>query len=146
VQFVDGRDLGAWLVTLVEGKTGGVYNALGPEQPLRIKDFLAACASVVPSPATPVWVPAEFLEKHEVLPWQEMPMWIPSSPEAVYNQLSNRAAVGKGLRFRPAADTARDTLGWWKTLPEERRAKLRAGLDPEKEKRVLEAWKASRPG
>jgi 2'-hydroxyisoflavone reductase len=40
------------------------------------------------------------------------------------------------------AQTALDTLAWWKTLPADRRATLRAGLSPEKERAILAAWKA----
>ncbi len=35
-----------------------------------------------------------------------------------------------------------DTLAFWKTLPEERRKKLRAGLSPEREQEVLAAWRS----
>ncbi|HYQ81667.1 MAG TPA: epimerase, partial [Anaeromyxobacteraceae bacterium] len=70
---------------------------------------------------------------------------IPATGEdAGMAQVSNARAVAKGLRFRPVAETARDTLAWWKTLPAERRAKPHAGLSPEREGEVLAAWKASR--
>ena len=36
------------------------------------------------------------------------------------------AAVAAGLPMRPLADTARDTLAWWNSLPGERRETLRA--------------------
>jgi len=61
---------------------------------------------------------------------------------AGFSQIDCKKAIGKGLRFRTADEVARDTLAWWKTLPEERRAKLRAGLSPDREKEVLAAWKA----
>ena len=56
--------------------------------------------------------------------------------------MSNARAVKAGLTFRPIGDTAKATLEWFGTLPEERRAKLRAGLKPEREAKVLAAWKA----
>jgi 2'-hydroxyisoflavone reductase len=49
-------------------------------------------------------------------------------------------ALGKGLTLRPLADTTRDTLAWFKSLPQERQAKLRAGLTTEREKEVLADW------
>jgi hypothetical protein len=60
-------------------------------------------------------------------------------------QPQEREAVAAGLTFRPLAQTAIDTLGWLKTLPAERQAQLRAGIKPDREKQVLEAWKA-KPG
>ena len=59
---------------------------------------------------------------------------------AGFSSFDNSRAVAAGLEFRPLAMTAKDTLDWWATLPEERTASPRAGLDPEKEKRVLAAW------
>jgi 2'-hydroxyisoflavone reductase len=47
--------------------------------------------------------------------------------------------VTKGLTFRPLADTARDTLAWFKAQPPERQ-KLKAGLSAEREAEVLAAW------
>jgi 2'-hydroxyisoflavone reductase len=40
-------------------------------------------------------------------------------------------------------ETAKDTLEWWKTLPADRTAKLRAGLGREREGQVLAAWAAA---
>jgi 2'-hydroxyisoflavone reductase len=144
VQLIDVRDLADWTIGLVEQKHTGVFNALGPERRLTMREMVEACASASAAPAKVVWVPIALLEKHEVMPWRDMPGWIPSDAEATYGQMSNRAAVGVGLKFRPVADTARDTLAWYKTLPEERRSKpMRAGVSPEKEKEVLAAFKAS---
>ena len=62
------------------------------------------------------------------------------------NQVSVAAAVQAGLTFRPLGDTARDTVQWWNSLPEERRAQPRAGLPAEKEAEVLAAWAAEGQG
>jgi 2'-hydroxyisoflavone reductase len=50
-------------------------------------------------------------------------------------------AIAAGLEFRPLADTARDTLAWWKARGPDAPA-IRTGLAPEKEARILAAWKA----
>ena len=39
-------------------------------------------------------------------------------------------------------DPARPEMDWWDNQPEERTAKLRSGLDPEREAEVLKAWHA----
>jgi 2'-hydroxyisoflavone reductase len=46
------------------------------------------------------------------------------------------------LRCRPLEETVRDTLAWFQTLPAERQAQLRAGLDPAKEAETLREWHA----
>jgi 2'-hydroxyisoflavone reductase len=86
-------------------------------------------------------VNADFLEAQKVAPWSDMPVWIPPrGEEAGGNQISNKRALDKGLTFRPLAETARDTLAWFKTLPQDRQSHLKAGLAPEREAEVLAAW------
>ena len=56
--------------------------------------------------------------------------------------VSNARAVAAGMTFRPIDATAKDTLAWFKTLPPERQAKLKAGIAPEREEKVLQALRA----
>jgi 2'-hydroxyisoflavone reductase len=67
-----------------------------------------------------------------------MPVWTGKDSGLARTKISR--ALGKGLTFRPLADTARDTLSWFKSLPQDRQSKLRAGLIPEREAEVLSAW------
>ena len=54
-----------------------------------------------------------------------------------------RARGQGGAHFSPhGAETARDTLAYWKSLPEARRQKPRAGLAADRERKVLAAWHA----
>src|SRR5258707_1287038 len=71
----------------------------------------------------------------------DMPVWVPPSGErAGFARRNISRALSKGLTFRPLAITAKDTLDFYQSEPEERKAKLRAGLAPEREKAVLAAW------
>ncbi len=147
VQVVDVRDLAAWMIRLVERRDAGTWNAVGPATPLDMAGMLDACGHASPSPAALTWVPWPFLEKHRVEPWSDMPVWIPAGTEgAGMASVSNARAVASGLLFRPVAETARDTLAWWRALPEERRARLRAGIPPEREAAALAAWHARATG
>ncbi len=144
VQIIDVRDLAAWMIAMVERRETGVYNAAGPASRLTAREMIEACRPAG-SDARLAWVPWPFLGEHKVEAWSDMPACIPATGEdAGMAQVSNARAVARGLRFRPVAETARDTLAWWRTLPAERRAKPRAGLSPEREGEVLAAWKASR--
>ena len=147
-QFIDSRDLAEWLVHLAEQNTVGTMNAIGPEKKITIKDVIDQTNAAVGGKATPVWVPWSFLEKHEVGPWQEMPMWIPNEGEdAGFGTNSNARAIKAGLKFRPVGDTARDTLAWLQTLPEDQRQRARSsGIKRDKEDKVLAAWKAQKKG
>ena len=141
VQFIDGRDLAEWTIRMVENGETGIYNATGPVKQLGIGDTLETVKSALSSSAKFTWVNADFLEAQKVAPWSDMPVWIPPrGEEAGGNQISNKRALDKGLTFRPLAETARDTLAWFKTLPQDRQSHLKAGLAPEREAEVLAAW------
>src|SRR6266699_3315686 len=141
VQFIDGRDVAEWVIRMVEQRETGIYNATGPAKELGIGQMLDTIKSANKSNATFTWVNADFLEAQKVAPWSDMPVWIPPrGEEAGGARISIQRALAKGLTFRPLADTARDTLAWFKSQPAERQSKLRAGVTPEKEKEVLAAW------
>jgi 2'-hydroxyisoflavone reductase len=108
--------------------------------------LLSACNEAGGGKATLTWADAPFLEAQQVSAWQDMPAWVPPVGEyAGFAKVSAERAIAKGLTFRPVADTVKDTLAWWQSLPAERTAKMRAGLDAEREKTVLAAWHAAHP-
>lgn len=137
VQFVDVRDLTGWMIRCLEAKTAGVFNATGPATRLTMKELIASCKG----PAKAVWIPERFLSAEKVEPWSDLPVWTGAEGSG-FSQIDCRKAIGAGLRFRPVDETARDTLAWWKTLPDERRQKTRAGLSAQREQAILAAWKA----
>ena len=142
VQFIDVRDLGAWVVKTIDTKTMGVFNATSA--PLRMGDVLDACKAASGGDARFTWVAAAFLAAQKVEEWSDLPVWTsPLGSDAGAGQVSNARAVAKGLAFRPLKATAKDTLDWWRTLPRERTDKLKSGLSPEREAAVLAAWHKS---
>jgi 2'-hydroxyisoflavone reductase len=139
VQFIDVRDLGKWIVKIIDTRTVGVFNATSA--PLRMGDVLDACKAASGSDARFTWVDAGFLAAQKVEEWSDLPVWTsPAGSDAGAGRVSNARAVAKGLTFRPVKATAKDTLDWWKTLPEERTSRLKSGLSPEREAAVLAAW------
>jgi len=72
-----------------------------------------------------------------------MPVWIPGEGETFgFHRRDLRRAVTAGLAYRPLPLTAADTLVWFRTLPSERQAKLRAGVAPERETELLAKLRA----
>ncbi len=141
VQVIDVRDLAEWLVHCVEQRTMGVFNADRPAGSLTIGELLATCKQVSGSDARFTWVPTAFLAEQKVEPWSDMPVWAPVEGEDVgFGQISTKKAAAAGLKHRPLSETVRDTLAWFQTLPEERRQTMRAGISPEREAQVLQAW------
>ena len=135
VQFVDVRDLGAWLVDAAARRVAGTFNATG--EPIRLDTVLAACGD-----AELVWVDEQFLLDQGIGPWMELPLWVPREA-AAFLQMSVAAAVAAGLRFRPVEETARDTLAWAREVGAGLVAETtygNAGLDPAREAELLAAW------
>jgi 2'-hydroxyisoflavone reductase len=141
VQFIDVRDLATWTLDVATLRLTGTYNATGPAEPLLMRALLDACLKASSGPAQLVWVDTAFLEREKVAPWSDLPVWVPGQGDSAgITRIDCRHAIARGLRFRPVAETIRDTLDWWAALPEERRAKLRAGLPQEREAALLAAW------
>ena len=143
VQFIDARDLAEWYIHLVESRTYGVFNAVGPASPLTMAGLLYGIRAVTTARVSFTWANAGFLAEQKVSPWSDMPVWVPPRGDfAGFAQFDPTRAIDHGLSYRPLAATARDTLDWFATLPEDRRSKLKAGLTPEREAEVLAAWHA----
>jgi 2'-hydroxyisoflavone reductase len=143
IQWIDARDLAAWIITTIEARTFGTFNGLGPTAAPTMREVLDTCNAAGGNKATLTWVDAAFLEKHKVGPWSDLPMWIPPEGDfAGFGTLSNARALAAGLTFRPLATTAADTLAWFNAQSAERRAKLRAGLPADREAAALAAWHA----
>src|SRR5438477_7808676 len=138
VQFIDGRDLAEWTIRMVENRETGIYNATGPAKPLEIGQMLNEIKDALHSSATFTWLPADFLQQQKVEACSDMPVWAVDELGLAGTKIDR--ALAKGLTFRPLAETSRDTLVWFKSLPQERQSKLRAGLTPEREAEVLAAW------
>ena len=142
VQIVDVRDLAGWMIDMLERRATGVYNATGPKAELSMAEMLYGIRAVTSAEVSFTWVPAEFLDEHKVRAWSDMPVWVPSTPEtAGFSRFDCSKAFGAGLSFRPLAETALDTLNWFRALPAARKEKLRAGLPADREREVLEAWR-----
>jgi len=152
-QVIDARDLAAFTINAVEKNITGTYNLVSNVNGFRFGELTDASITSAVQRARPAdapratWLPAEFLAAQEVAPWSEMPVWLPASgEEAAFAGTSNAAAKARGLTITPIAKTVDDTLAWHLTRPAEEREKLKAGIEPDKEARVLTAWKARASG
>jgi 2'-hydroxyisoflavone reductase len=142
VQFVDARDLAAWILLAAEARLSGAFNATGPDYRLTFGRFLEACRAATGVDARFVWVEEKFLLEAGLQPWVELPLWLDSSDDSnrYFQEVGVGKAVAAGLTFRPLAETVRDTLAWDLTRPTD--AVRRAGLARHREREVLAAWQA----
>ncbi len=144
IQIIDVRDLARFTLDVAGTHTVGTYNTVTPAGQFTMGDLLTDCRELTAEPLSPVWVSAEFLAANSGEDELPLPIW--HSPDGEYAGValvSGEKAVAAGLRNRPTRETARDTLDWWHTLPEERQRALKRGLAPDREASLLDAWRAS---
>jgi 2'-hydroxyisoflavone reductase len=143
VMFIDVRDLAEWYIHMLENGTVGTYNALGPEAPLSFAEMIYGCRAVTSAEVSFTWVDTDFLLEREMRPYSDFPCWMPArGARAGFQRFDLTRPLAAGLKYRPLAVTARDTLNWHKTRPAERQARLRSGITAEKEAELLAEWHA----
>jgi len=143
VMFIDVRDLAEWYVHLLEQQSRGTFNALGPEAPLSYAELLYGIRAVTSTPLSFTWVDTDFLLDRDVRPYTQLPLWMPARGNRVgFNRFDLTRSLQAGIKYRPLAVTAHDTLEYHYTRSPERRASLRNGLPEERERELLAAWHA----
>jgi 2'-hydroxyisoflavone reductase len=133
VQFVDVRDLAAWILELTERGVDGVFNATGESMPF--ERLLDECRAVSGSDARFTWVPSEQLLEAGVEEWMGVPLWIASPGWGAANRVVVARAIERGLSFRPLAETISDTLAW--NAEREWPPVEGVGLSPARERELL---------
>lgn len=145
VQLIDARDLGEWVIHCAEEKVYGVFNATGPASRFSVGAMLEGTRAALGAMASFTHVTSDFLERLNVNGWSDLPVWVPPVGDtAGFTQRSIAKALAHGLRFRPFADTVKETLAFYERQSDLRKAQLRAGLSAEREAAVLAAWRAGR--
>ena len=137
LQFLDVRDLGQWIVHLIEQRIAGAFNAVGFDGPLSTAEFLHTGKGTINQKCSFTWVEDAFLEANEVSSWQEMGCW---TPQAKNGHSSNRRALEAGATYRPIAETIKATVEW--ATSRGTGHEWRAGMKPEREAELLAKWKA----
>ncbi len=117
IQFIDVRDLAAFVLKLAESQLRGIYNATGPAERLTMGSFLDTCEETVGNECQFVKVEDAVLLIAGVEPWTELPLWIPEIKRtfAGMMRLDIRKSLEAGLTHRPVAKTIIDTLAWDQT-------------------------------
>ena len=143
MQIIDVRDLAEFMVRIAESDRRGIFNVAGPRQPLLARSFYEQAAKALDANVKYTFVDDyDFLVAHkieEAIPWALL-----KGNDYGMMSVRNDKAIAAGLTFRPLAVTAQETLEYHRSRPAERQAVLKAGLTAEREKEVLELWKASK--
>jgi 2'-hydroxyisoflavone reductase len=127
LQFIDVRDLAAWMLDVAERRVAGTFNATGPVPPVTMGELVERCRAVSGSDARFTWVEDDFLVERGVGEWMELPLWIASPEYRHFMDVDVSKAVAADLRFRPLEETVRDTLAWASSDGEQ--APLASGIE-----------------
>jgi 2'-hydroxyisoflavone reductase len=121
-QFIDVRDLAAWIIRMIEEKRSGAFNATNEGVPL---------GELLPHDEV-VWAADERLVEHGAAE-EDLPLWSADEGFAALHEADVSAAIAAGLTFRPHEETSRDTLAW-----RGKDAELTTGMSPKREAELLE--------
>ncbi len=151
MQVIDVRDLGTWVVDMLERSEAGSYNAVGPV--MTMAEMLYGCRAVTSASVSFTWVDANFLWNQGLKGWTDFPIWWP--PDNDYGEPTFGGIIGgtgtlnfngalarsKGLQHRPFAETALDTLNWYGDTFDDWPEDNRPGVPAAREAQVLAAWR-----
>jgi 2'-hydroxyisoflavone reductase len=141
VQFIDVRDLAAFMMRLLEDGRSGIYNVAGPKSPMTSRTFYRMARNTLKRHATLTFIEDyTFLKTHGIeysIPWA----MLEGNNDGMMS-IRNDRALTAGLTFRPLEETLRDTLAWWPSVPEERRRNPKFTITPEIEATALTDWHA----
>jgi 2'-hydroxyisoflavone reductase len=140
MQVIDARDMGSWIVSLLDRSETGTFHAVNPAPPFGWGDMLSAIAAEVAPPGTRLtWVPSDFLLT-EGLDGSAIPLWAEGETEGVnLSAASPAAAFATGLTPRPLRHTVADIRA------EEREpfsGPSGVGIAADREAEVLANWAA----
>ncbi len=148
IQFIDGRDLAQWMITMAEKRLKGVFNATGPENGLTMGDFVQTMERIIPNSGKAIWVSEKFLLGQNVREFEELPLWISDKANwPGFMTINAERAVNHGLSFRPLEETILDTLHWEQTRQDhsgysrQHNSDNGIGLSIEREKQLLNEWR-----
>jgi 2'-hydroxyisoflavone reductase len=126
VQYIDVRDLAEWVIRMVEKRATGIYNAVGPAEPVNLGQIVEAARDLAQARSSVTWVPSSWLHAqpdHET--WSTLLFW--SEGVGPIMRMSNQRALAAGLTTRPVSVTLADTLTWMKQLPANEQTSLIVG-------------------
>ncbi len=140
IQYIDCRDLAAWLLHAAGARISGAFNAVSRPGHATMESLLGAAVAATGSDARLVWADPEVIEAAGIQPWIELPVWVPPDGEdAAVHDGDVSAIYAAGLTCRPVQETVADTWRWLQAEgdPPVRDGGLKHGLDPDREREVL---------
>jgi 2'-hydroxyisoflavone reductase len=140
LQWIDARDLAAFLLHVCHEDIPGTFNIATPPRRHSLGELLTTAAGAGDTALDVAWCDDGFVRAHELVVTEgsdPFPLVAPEEPNA--HLFDTSLAVANGLTFRPLVDSVVDTLAWDRERGVET---LRAGLSSAREAELVAAWDA----
>ncbi|NNE26172.1 MAG: NAD-dependent epimerase/dehydratase family protein [Saprospiraceae bacterium] len=144
VQYIDVRDVAAFMIHLAENKTIGTFNAVGPNHPQTMRTFVRLAGRTFDAKHNFVYIDDySFLRDNGI---DYLVPWIPTDGNNYGSaRVNNEKAKKAGLRWRSLKSTVMDTYSWWYSdnLTNEQRAAYEEQPDIvlNREAEIINAWR-----
>ena len=144
IQFIDVRDVADWMIRLIENKTSGTYNAVGPASKMTIHEFAKEAHSAFDTKVNFIEInDYKFLEDNEL--FYLMPWILENEKYHGISRVNIESSIKNGLTYRPLTTSIKDTHDWWysKAVNEERRAAFESDEKElhNRQEGILKKWK-----
>ena len=144
VQYVDVRDVAGWMIRLIEHRSAGIYNAVGPASATGMHAFIYGAHAAFSSAAEFVSIPHYDFLTEQKIPYA-IPWIMPTGDNFGSARVNNLHGIENGLTFTPLAQSVRDIYEWWYSdaVTEERRDKMANGPESlmAREQEIIAAWR-----
>ena len=142
LQWVDARDLAAFVLSLAEASTSGVFGVVDRAPTMTLGELIGAAAAAAGVETQVAWVDEAFIATaftgDDDDPHDTFPLWWPEAPG--FHAYDPSRAFAAGLACRPPVETVQATLAWDR---ERGQAPMAAGPSLERERALLDAWHGS---
>jgi 2'-hydroxyisoflavone reductase len=139
LQWVDARDLAAFVLRLAEASTSGVFGVVDRAPTMTLGGLIDEAAAAAGADTRVAWVDEAFIAgaftDDDDDPHEAFPLWWPEAPG--FHAYDPSRAFAAGLACRPPAETVSDTLAWDRGREQ---GPMAAGSSLERERALLDAW------
>jgi nucleoside-diphosphate-sugar epimerase len=110
LQYVDARDLAAFLLDAGAAGLTGPVNVVSPPGHTTMGELLEIAAKVTGGRADLRWTDPSVIAEAGIEAWTQLPIWLPPGPDHAFMHGGDvTRALANGLRCRPVTETVADT-------------------------------------
>lgn len=136
-QFIDVRDLAIFTINALEQELTGIYSLTGPDKAITFKEFIEVCKESINPNCKLTYVSEDWLKDKKLARCEAFPLCYGPEESIGIHCIDISKAIGVGLETRPAKETLKSALDWYKSY-KGNVEDLEVGLKPQAMKEVME--------